>query len=111
MDLSESERVGTAIGDSSDESCCRIFEWLQQGKNEVGHVQRRRKESCTNCVLLLAGDGTRSGEHETEHGELALLLLDETLEGVDMERNGISIDGENDRTLPRIDHDLSQMLD
>lgn len=60
----------------------------------------------THRILLLAGDGSWGGEHEPEHGVLALLLLDGALEGVDVEGDGEPVDGEDESRTTNVDHDL-----
>lgn len=67
---------------------------------------RKRTLRKTHRVLLLARDGSGGGEHEAQDGEVALLLLDDALERLDVERNGEAVDREHNRVPPRVDHDL-----
>lgn len=60
----------------------------------------------THRILLLARNSSWSGEHEPQHSVLSLLLLDGTLEGVDVERDSEAVDRKDESRTTNVDHDL-----
>lgn len=60
----------------------------------------------TYSVFLLASDSARSCEHESQHSVIAFFLLDQTLQSIDMERYGETIDWQNECVSSSIESDL-----
>lgn len=71
-------------------------------------VHSTRERKAAHSVLLLAGDGTRSRKHEAEDGVVSLFLLDQTLERVDVERDGVAMNRQDDGRATSVDDDLIQ---
>lgn len=67
-----------------------------------------RREKAAHSVLLLAGDSTRSRKHEAEDGVVSLFLLDQTLERVDVERDGVAMNRQDDGRATSVDDNLCQ---
>lgn len=60
----------------------------------------------TNSIFLLAGHLSRGLEIDSKIGKLAFIALNSVFDGVDMERDCESVDGENDRECFAVDQDL-----
>ena len=100
----ESERVGASVGNSTNESSVDVFERLRNGFGSARAPTAVIEE--THCILFLSRDRSRSREHKSKNGEVSLLLLDRTLERVDVERDSETIDRKDDSESSIVDHNL-----
>jgi len=103
----EAERVDRSVGNSSNEGSVGIFErlcreWISVSSCRASHTFERE----TYCIFLLSSDCSGSRKHESKYSVISLLLLDQTLESVDVEWNSETIDRKDDGCATSIDDDL-----
>lgn len=60
----------------------------------------------TDSVFFLASDRAGRREHEAEDGVISFFLLDQTLERVDVERDGEPVDRKDDGRTTSVDDNL-----
>jgi hypothetical protein len=81
-----------SVGDGADEGCIRVFEGLTSSKYNDDRVVAR----LTNRVLLFTSKLAWCLEVDTKIGEIAFVIFADIFYGVDVERNGKPMDGQND---------------
>lgn len=98
-------RIKVAFGSSKG---CTIEPGTAFSHGPSTKALHSRRGKAAHGVLLLAGDGTRSGKHEAEDGVISLFLLDQTLERVDVEGDGVAVNRQDDGRATSVDDDLFQ---